>query len=154
MKCPVLNHQAAITFLIGTRSSFLFLPRVDTLVLVPSSLEEAPMRRQDRLCQLPTIISFENLSKAISWYLEFFRRALNALRRRRADKWVFAYFWCIALKVHFLRSLTALQIRYFWGIWVLSKRVFSGGLLPALFWLPSSSSASGWQPSLLRWRSA
>merc|ERR1719458_2282835 len=48
--------------------------KVDTLVLVPSSLEEAPMRRQDR-------------------------RALNALRRRRADKKLIACLFCTILSL-------------------------------------------------------
>ena len=93
LKCPVLNYNGCKTFCISilmdfsqmfstlhkkesqtlARSSFLFLPRVDTLVLVPTSLEEAPMRRQDRLSQHPTIKNnVKNIQKKwIFWYSQF-----------------------------------------------------------------------------------
>ena len=53
--------------------------KVDPIVLVPSKLEEAPLRRMDRYYFFPYIIYdvlFQNIS----------RRALNALRKRRSDK--------------------------------------------------------------------
>ena len=53
--------------------------KVDPIVLVPSKLEEAPLRRMDRYYFFPYII-YDVLYQNIS------RRALNALRKRRSDK--------------------------------------------------------------------